>query len=328
MRERPRSPNDERMRAFLTRLKPLCFFAVLTFMAWGLWALRVELGEALSTANHLLLLGAASLAAIYLVLNASVWGVILGLVGIKVNRWRAARLWIECESMRWLPGGIWGYASRVVEAKQVGAAKGPAALSLAIELAITVAAWGTLGLVGTLFSPQLRAVGSVYLERFEIPPAGFFLVVAIAISAAALILLLNILSVRTKLLCAFQKLFRGSLQWRVTMRAYTEYLLLSLFYGVGFLMSLQAIGVDPLPSLLDATGSYGFAWIVGFLAFGAPGGMGVREGVLYLVFEPLGIGPEVATAAILWRAIQIAVELLLLAAIKIFFPKKPEVSQS
>jgi len=43
----------------------------------------------------------------------------------------------------------------------------------------------------------------------------------------------------------------------------------------------------------------------------------VREGFLYLVFEPLGIGAEVATAAILWRAIQIIIELLLLMIIKI-----------
>ncbi|YCM43428.1 lysylphosphatidylglycerol synthase domain-containing protein [Verrucomicrobiaceae bacterium 227] len=310
------------MRAFLKRLKPFCFFAVLVLMAWGLWALRVQLGEALATANPLLLFGAATLAAIYLILNASVWGVILGLVGIQVNRWRAARLWIECESMRWLPGGIWGYASRVVEANQVGAAKGPAALSLAVELAITVAAWGTLGLVGTLFSPQLRAAGLVYLERFQIPPTGFFLVIGLGILALTLVLSLNVFGVRTRFLSAFQELVRGLMQWRVTLRAYAEYLLLSLFYGLGFLMCLQAIGVDPLPSLLDAAGSYGLAWIVGFLAFGAPGGMGVREGVLYLVFEPLGIGAEVATAAILWRAIQIAVELLLLAVIKILFPKQ------
>lgn len=311
------------MKALLQRLKPFCFFAVLAFMAWGLWALRKELGEALASANLFLLLAAALLAAVYLFLNASVWGVILRLVGVKVSRWRAARLWIECESMRWLPGGIWGYASRVVEAKQIGAGKGPAALSLAVELAITVAAWGTLGLVGTLFSPQLRSVGLVYLDRFQIPPTGFFLVLGFALLVVVITLLLDVLRVRSKLLAASQELLRGLMQWRITLRAFVEYLALSLFYGVGFLLCLKAIGVEPLPTLLDAAGSYGLAWIVGFLAFGAPGGMGVREGVLYLVFAPLGIGTEVATAAILWRAIQIAVELLLLATIKLFFRKQP-----
>ncbi|MDQ8190122.1 lysylphosphatidylglycerol synthase transmembrane domain-containing protein [Roseibacillus persicicus] len=309
------------MKAILKRLKPFCFFAVLAFMAWGLWALREQLGEALASANHLMLLGAGLLAAVYLFLNASVWGVILRLVGIEVSRWRAARLWIECESMRWLPGGVWGYASRVVEAKQVGAAKGPAALSLAVELALTVAAWASLGLVGTLLSPQLRAAGLVYLERFQIPPTGFFLVVGLGILAAGIVLFLDLFKLRTRIYNASREILRGLMQWRITLRAYCEYLALSLFYGVGFLLCLQAIGVDPLPSLLDAAGSYGLAWIVGFLAFGAPGGMGVREGVLYLVFAPLGIGAEVATAAILWRAIQIVVELLLLAVIKACYRK-------
>lgn len=307
------------MKALLKRLKPFCFFAVLAFMAWGLWALREQLGEALASANHLLLLGAAVLAAIYLFLNASVWGVVLRLVGVRVSRWRAARLWIECESMRWLPGGIWGYASRVVEARKVGASKGPAALSLAVELVITVAAWGTLGLVGTLLSPQLRAAGLVYLERFQIPPTGFLIVVALGVLTVAGVIGFDLGGLRTRLLGGSRELLRGLMQWRVTLRVFLEYLVLSLFYGVGFLMCLQAIGVTPLPSLLDAAGSYGLAWIVGFLAFGAPGGMGVREGVLYLVFEPLGIGAEVATAAILWRAIQIVVELLLLGTIKTFF---------
>ncbi|MGJ8726706.1 MAG: lysylphosphatidylglycerol synthase transmembrane domain-containing protein [Roseibacillus sp.] len=309
------------MKGFLNRVKPLCFFAVLAFMGWGLWALRAQLGEALANADHLLLLGAALLAAVYLCLNASVWGLILRLVGVKVSRWRAARLWIECESMRWLPGGIWGYASRVVEAKQVGAAKGPAALSLAVELAITVAAWATLGVVGTLCSPQLRAAGLIYLERFQIPPTGFLIAIGGCFVISIVVLSFDVLGVRSRVLNASRELLNGLLQWRITLRAFAEYLVLSIFYGAGFLLCLQATGVEPLPTLMDAAGSYGLAWIVGFLAFGAPGGMGVREGVLYLVFEPLGIGAEVATAAILWRAIQIVVELLLLASIKVFFRK-------
>jgi len=304
------------MRSTLQKLKPVFLIAVLAFMIWGLWALRGQLGAALATADRGLLIGAAAIAAIYLGLNASVWGLILRLVKPDVSRFRAAKLWIECEAMRWLPGGIWGYASRVVDAKRIGVAKGPAGFSLLVELVITVAAWATLGLLGGLLSPRLREAANIYLEKFQLPPTSLFVLAGLGALAVAVVLGLDLLKLRTKLLRSSGELIAGLKQWPITLRAYLEYLILSVFYAFGFLLCLKAIGVDPSPSLLEAAGSYGLAWIVGFFAFGAPGGMGVREGFLYLVFQPLGIGAQVATAAILWRAIQIIVELVLLVLIK------------
>ena len=54
--------------------------------------------------------------------------------------------------MRYLPGGIWGYASRVVEARRLGVGKGVAALSLTVELAITALSWGIVAVTGVLVS--------------------------------------------------------------------------------------------------------------------------------------------------------------------------------
>lgn len=305
------------MKAALVKIKPLCLIAVLALMTWGLYILRDKLQHALLNANWLLLSIAIGIAFIYLILNASVWGLILRLVGTKPKRTHAAQVWIESEAMRWLPGGIWGYASRVVEAQKLGITKANAALSLVIELSITIAAWAALGLIGILFSPRLREVGLTYLEQIKVPPTAFIITLSAIAIISLIIFLSNTLQIRSKILDATTQLRQSLMNWKVSLRAFTEYLLLSLFYSAGFLLCIQAIGINPSPSLLESAGSYGIAWIVGLFAFGAPGGMGVREGFLYLVFQPLGIGPQIATAAILWRAIQILTEIITLIIIKL-----------
>lgn len=301
------------MKSLLRKLKPFCSILVLGFMAWGLWSLRATLYDALASAHWAYLCLAGLVAGVYLFLNASVWGLICRMVGVEPNRWKAAALWIECEAMRWLPGGIWGYASRVVEAKRIGLGKVNGGLSLGLELAITVLSWATLGCIGLLVSPSLQEVLVTYLQRIS---ALNTVIIGggVALGCVGVIVLIG---VRKKLLSTTAEI-RQSLfaQKHIAFRALGEYLCLNVFYSLGFLLCLKGVGVSPLPSLIEAAGSYGLAWIVGFVAFGAPGGMGVREGFLYLVFAPLGIGAEVVTTAILWRAIQILVELVMLLFIK------------
>ncbi len=301
------------MKSLLRFVKPLCLTLVICFMAWGVWSLRATLSAALVSAHWGYLAGAALIAAVYLLLNATVWGLVCRMVGADVTRAAAARLWIECEAMRWLPGGIWGYASRVIEARRLGMNKVDGSLSLALELGITVISWAVLGGLGFLCSPDLRAVFVEYVERFTLSP---FLIAGMGVVVGGG--LVGVILMRQRLLASSLRLRQTIWTQRLTaVRALGEYVVLNTFYSVGFLCCLMAISVTPLPSLLAVAGAYGLSWIVGLFAIGAPGGMGVREGFLYLVFVPLGIGTQVVTAAILWRALQILVELLLLAMVKL-----------
>jgi len=304
------------MKTLLSKLKPLCFLLVIGFMVWGMYRLRGQLVDALQHANWSYIIAASFISVVYLYCNASVWGLVIRLVGHQPSRKKAAFLWIECEAMRWLPGGIWGYASRVVEAKRLGLNTTKSTLSLALELILTVLSWSILGIIGAVASPRLRSVSLLYLEKLQVPPTIVLISGGALLGLGMILFAFNILGLRHKFLSATGQLRQGLKHWKISVRILFEYIGLSIFYSLGFLFCLKGIGVDPVPTLLEACGSYALAWIVGFLAFGAPGGMGVREGFLFLVFAPLGIGPEVATAAILWRAIQILTELSLLAMIK------------
>ncbi|NNM30991.1 MAG: hypothetical protein HKO57_15840, partial [Akkermansiaceae bacterium] len=70
----------------------------------------------------------------------------------------------------------------------------------------------------------------------------------------------------------------------------------------------QAVpGLDISP--LETIGIAGAAWLIGFWAIGVPGGIGVREGALAWLLAHSGSLEAGMAVAVLWRALQVVVEL-------------------
>ncbi len=89
------------------------------------------------------------------------------------------------------------------------------------------------------------------------------------------------------------------------------YIIPGLLQGIGLYVLLLSLGPVPAGSYLAITGAYYTAGLAGMLAIFAPGGLGVREGILMLVL-PLVVPKESAIiAALLLRLIMIAAELSL-----------------
>jgi len=83
-----------------------------------------------------------------------------------------------------------------------------------------------------------------------------------------------------------------------------------LFTGLGFALLLAAMGELRPEVVAVAIGAYPLAQCLGFLTLVAPGGLGVREGVLILALEPI-VGSEVAiVSSIAIRILQTAADLL------------------
>lgn len=76
---------------------------------------------------------------------------------------------------------------------------------------------------------------------------------------------------------AFQKENRGKF-----MQGAFYYLFHNAFLAVMYFFCLKLIMGDTLPvsDIFALTGAYLFAWIIGFITPGAPGGIGIREGVM------------------------------------------------
>lgn len=267
--------------------------------------------------SHWALLALAALGLIgYQFLNAGVWSLVLGALGHRVPFAKTAKVWLQSEALRWLPGGIWGYGSRVVNAQQLGVNKTAASSSLVLELALTNLAWAATAAT-LLFTP----LAGITLEALtEITPPDFpwiptLLGSTVAVLGATL-LLATLPMVRSLVRKIAQLLPWGQLSPRLLLRTTSAYMGLCVFNGVLFWLVIAAVpnlSVSPLVAI----GIGGAAWLAGFWAIGVPGGIGVREAAIAALLAAFGDLDSAIAVAVLWRALQMVVELLTLLLVSL-----------
>ncbi|MDE0018640.1 MAG: hypothetical protein OXU51_20840 [Candidatus Poribacteria bacterium] len=89
------------------------------------------------------------------------------------------------------------------------------------------------------------------------------------------------------------------------------YLLLWGLFGTAFFLFIHSIHPVDASEIIIVTGIYAVAWIIGFLSFLTPSGLGVREGVLSLLLTTI-LPPATATlVALLSRLWTLSAELFL-----------------
>ena len=250
---------------------------------------------------------------VYTVLNASVWCDVLRALGWNGARLPATRVWVRSEAMKWLPGGIWGYASRVVRAPLIGVARPVAAASLVAELMLTIAAWAILAALGMVLDGRIirRLVEAFAAGEGGI--TGGLLVPLVGLGLLLPCALAMLAPVRRAVLRRLEPLRIGSWRLRPLARALASYLGLCLFHAALLMLLVRAFHPAGF-GFWPAAAADGGAWLIGFFAIGVPGGIGVREaGIAW--FLGAHIPPAEAMAvAVLWRALQVAAELTALAA--------------
>jgi hypothetical protein len=95
---------------------------------------------------------------------------------------------------------------------------------------------------------------------------------------------------------------------------YVLYLLFFVSAGGIFLSLAMATGPLPHRSLGAVVTAFSLAWIAGFLAPGAPAGLGVREAVLVLTLSDLMLEPRPLVVAAALRVVTLTGELLFFAS--------------
>jgi uncharacterized membrane protein YbhN (UPF0104 family) len=293
-------------------LKTIALVAAVTLASLALCKMGSQIVGILSKVNWLLIVVAVIGLTIYQWLNAGTWKDVFSSLGINVSRSATTRVWIQSESMKWLPGGIWGYGSRVVNARKLGTDIPTASAALAIELTLTVLAWGIIAL-----SIIPTAIGQDLVTR-ALALASQSVVLTISAIAIAMVAGFSLISIH-KVRAALGKILRRfipsmdglKLQPRSLARALIIYLGLCLLNGL--LLWIVTLAV---PGLLvpwnHIIGIGGVAWLVGFFAIGIPGGIGVREATLAGLLVWYGQMESAIAAAVVFRAAQVAAELIVL----------------
>jgi glycosyltransferase 2 family protein len=246
------------------------------------------------------------LCTLYRFLNAGIWAWIVESLGHRISYLKAMRAWLTSESLRWLPGSVWGFCSRVDAARTLGIPGVVASLSLPVELALTIVSWGIVALAGVLGSGLGARLWATYGKWFG--PLGFAAMAALVGLALVSPLLVRQCWFRT----ASQRLLRVlklKLNPGLLIRSGLSYTALNVLNGLGFWLILAGMGYQRAVSPTLAVGVNAVGWLIGFFAIGVPGGIGVREAGASLLLTPVLPWPEAALVAIIWRMVQIGAEL-------------------
>lgn len=307
--------NASATRAKLSQmLQPAVAAAIVGMISIGGYELGVKYGLTSSMLTTSFLI-ATLLAIVYRVVNAVGWNLVLASLGHRTPVLRSVRLWLVSESRRWLPGGVWGYASRAVAAARLNVPLGVATASMALELLVTLAAAVTVGAFGLVFHYQEMADAFRRIMRQQT-----FCVGEKALWGCVLVILLTGFLgclLRKKLLNSAAGLIKkvsllGSVNigWRKLLIALAYLIGMAFINGLVNQCLVAGLSHEVSVPLLAMVAATAIAWVLGLLAFFSPGGILVREGTLaalLLPWLPYRIG---FTLAILSRITQLIAEVV------------------
>ncbi len=259
---------------------------------------------------------AASLTIIYRICNAAGWGMILRALGHPLPLKTSVRLWLVAETMRWLPGSVWGFVSRVYQAQKAGVPAAAASVSMPLELAVTVVAWGLAALCGGASMGRIAAGWSIPMSPLSAYAPGAGLLLSGIAGAVALWRFPGAKISRKALgfLGGLKRAFRARPRPLMLLAALAWFAALCFLNGLTFYALLRAFDPPTMPSLEAAVGINAIGWLVGFFAVFSPGGLGVREGGMTALLAPLVPLPVAVGSVVLWRVVQIMAEVLCLGA--------------
>jgi uncharacterized membrane protein YbhN (UPF0104 family) len=208
--------------------------------------------------------------------------------GARVGLPAALRVFAAANLARYIPGGVWQFASLAAMATSSGLSV-VAVASAAVFQQIVLASIGLI--LGISFAPMTRLGAS-----WNVP-----LPVLLAVLAAGVAALVLVLPPMTRKIDAWLSRRRkvAITLPRVRRRDVAVYVILSgvgwIGYAIAFVLFTHAV-LDPVPlNPLVLGASFVLSYVVGILAVFAPGGLIVREAALVALLAP-ALGGEQALA--------------------------------
>jgi glycosyltransferase 2 family protein len=219
--------------------------------------------------------GALLFAVFLFVFRALLWRELLALLGHRIPVAPATRIWQTSELARYLPGVIWQVVGRVWLVRPYGVRGSVCSTSQVLELLLFLLANVLVAVACLLFFGYRAMEGA----------ARFWLLASMALVPVLAIVIHPAVfrPIVRRLMQAFKKpdlSHAPSTRWMYLLLAWS--VLGLLFQGIAVWLSVGS----PLGLVIDkwwvVAGAYCLAWIAGFLAIWAPGGLGVRELVFVL----------------------------------------------
>ena len=272
------------------------------------WILVASVGAGLEEAlslrlavpdvSALRLVAATLILLLSLAASALLWGRLASeLAGREVPAIPAVRIVFAASLGRYLPGKLWQLAALGVLSRRVGvdgpigAAAGVIAQVFALSAAAAIGATALFGRSGDATGETLALVGAL----------------------AVVLVLLSIPGIRSRgleLACrnAEATPLHALGGYGFALRYFGMYFLNWLLYCGSFVVFVQGLGF-PTPDVLPLASAFAGSYLLGYAAFFAPAGIGVREGFLIAFLRP-EVGVGAVGIAILTRLWMTVVELI------------------
>ncbi|UCF70140.1 MAG: flippase-like domain-containing protein [candidate division WOR-3 bacterium] len=211
------------------------------------------------------------------------WKYIILRLGSKIT-FRTA-FWIISLSQvaKYVPGGIWFALGRAYLGKAEKLGAGTIAVSVIIETGMTFLACILLLFLSVIFSRQL-----LHINTWFIVP--LFIIFLILIQPSILNRLMN---------TALKIFKRPAINLDMS---YLQLLELSAYFIgfliaqlIGFFFLVNSIYPTGMSKIFELSAAYLLSWMAGFVVIFAPGGLGVREGVMTILLSSI-LPPPLAIA--------------------------------
>lgn len=238
-----------------------------------------------------------------------VWTWILGDLKYSLGQKKAIRVYLKTNIAKYLPGNIWHYYGRIEAICQVGNSVDAASCSVLLEPLLMAAAALILVSIGA-------ASGWMSGYNLQNLPVVCLGAVLLAIHPRILNPLIGGLSRLKGKIDATNKTYIQKYPLAPLLGEFGFVIL----RNTGFLFVCQALTIinpDRIPQLLTV---FSFAWLLGLIVPGAPGGIGVFETVAIASLDRSFFPPALILAAVaLYRTVSIIAETIaaILASIEI-----------
>jgi len=279
-------PQKSRWRWLRRGVALLLTLAVFAWIAKPIVLRWADVRDQVRMTSPLRVLVAALMFSLFLfAFRASVWRRILLVLGQRIPVAAATRIWSTSELSRYLPGVIWQVVSRIYLCRPYGIAGSVCSTSQILELSIFTLA------------NLLLAIGCLmWLGWKTFHGAALGWLIGALILSPALLCLVHPRIFFPITNAVMKRLGKPTLGRPMRFRVLLGMLLWNILGLIWQSMAIWLIVSVPLQLQFTkwwvVAGAYSLAWCAGFLAFWAPGGLGVRE-IVFIAAMDAAMPPAV-----------------------------------
>lgn len=229
-----------------------------------------------------------------------------GLTGKQVSFRAAFTLFHLANITRYLPGRIWGVVRLLSLSPRFGLSKTAVGSALTSHVGIETALGGLIG-VSLLLSPKMQETALGMIDKIS-GHTAFLSLACIGVLIGTLFLIPKVATHARAFLKTLTSLKQHP---KICADVITGHVLLWICQGFAFFLFVKSFAPVAWRDAFGLTACFAFAWIVGFLSFLTPGGLGIREGLLGVLLSSYMPTTQATFLALVCRLWMLTAEILL-----------------